>query len=274
MTSVEAIAQHYRVDNLLQTIANAVGKARPDLTIEDLAPVDEFHIGGSAATRSFLDGLVLEAEDHALDIGCGLGGTSRFAATTYGCRVTGVDLTSEYVETGRELCNWLGLQGRVALVQGNALAMDFPGGQFDKAFSLHVGMNIPDKRALMAEAWRVLKPGGVLGIYDVMRMSEGELTFPVPWATHADSSFVAGPDEYKTALHEAGFELMSEHDRSSVATRFFRDLAKATAVRHAPSALGLHVLMGTDAPAKVRNMVHHVAAGTLAPVELIARKPH
>jgi SAM-dependent methyltransferase len=276
MTSFEEIADHYGDDSLLDTIAQGVrrlGKTTTDVTVADLAPVDEFHIGGAVATRTFLENVAVQAADHVLDVGCGLGGASRFAATTYGCRVTGIDLTREYVETGRALCGWLGLEDRVGLVQGNALAMKFPDGTFDKAFVLHVGMNIPDKRALAAEVWRVLKPGGVFGVYDVMRMAEGDLTFPVPWATSSDTSFVATPSEYQKALADAGFVLKDEHNRAAVATGFFKDLEGVAARDEGPPPLGLHILMGPDAPSKVRNMISHVREGTVAPVEIIAKKP-
>jgi SAM-dependent methyltransferase len=276
MNSFETVADHYHSGRLLEAIAAGVarlGKTTTDLSVEDLAPVDEFHIGGAPATRAFLDGLALEPGDHALDIGCGIGGTSRFAATEYGCRVTGVDLTREYVETGQELCRWLDLDSRVDLVEGNAVAMSFPDEHFDKAFMLHVGMNISDKEALVAEAWRVLKPGGVLGVYDVMRRSEGTITFPVPWATEADASFVVSPDTYKAALERAGFELTREQDRGEAAGRFFENLAAATSGASEPPALGLHLLMGANAATKVQNMVQHVKSGLLSPVELIARKP-
>lgn len=66
--------------------------------------MDEFHIGGRLATESFLGRLDIGAGHHVLDVDCGLGGGSRFAAQRYGCRVPGVDLTQEYVETGNELC--------------------------------------------------------------------------------------------------------------------------------------------------------------------------
>jgi len=276
MTDLDVVASHYGRGDLLQMISTGVenlGKTPESVTIEDLAPVDEFHIGGALATRSFLERVALEAEDHVLDIGCGLGGTSRFAAETYGCRVTGMDLTREYVETGRVLCSWVGLDHHVDLVQGNALATDFSASTFDKAFMLHVGMNIADKRALAAEAWRVLKPGGVLGIYDVMRVGNEELTLPVPWATVASASSVASPDEYKNALAGAGFVLSSERNRRDFALQFFERLREAAAGADGPPPLGLHILMGGDASTKVRNMIENISQSRVAPVELIAKKP-
>jgi SAM-dependent methyltransferase len=279
MTDLDVVASHYTRGDLLKTISAGVeelGKGLESLTIEDLAPVDEFHIGGSLATRSFLKAVSIRAEDHVLDIGCGLGGASRFAAETDGCRVTGIDLTREYVETGRVLCSWVGLEHRVDLVQGNALATDFAfaANSFDKAFMLHVGMNIADKHALAAEAWRVLKPGGVLGIYDVMRLGDEELTFPVPWATVSSTSSVASPGEYKDALAGAGFLLSGERDRRRFALQFFEHLREANAGVGGPPPLGLHILMGEDASTRVQNMIENIAQSRVAPVELIAKKPN
>jgi cyclopropane fatty-acyl-phospholipid synthase-like methyltransferase len=62
--------------------------------------VDEFHIGGRTATKSFLDTLSIGKNEYVLDVGCGIGGTSRFVAHTYECRVAGVDLMKEFIETG------------------------------------------------------------------------------------------------------------------------------------------------------------------------------
>ncbi|MGI9431401.1 MAG: class I SAM-dependent methyltransferase, partial [Myxococcota bacterium] len=196
------MAAHYTHGGLLAAIAAGVerlGKTPASVLVEDLAPVDEFHIGGRVATGAFLDQVGLGASDHVLDVGCGLGGASRFAAQSYGCRVTGVDLTPEYVETGNVLCTWVGLDHRVTLEQGDATTTGFSAGMFDKAFMLHVGMNIADKSALASELHRVLAPGGTLGIYDVMRVDEGEIAFPVPWAMSAEGSAVASPAAYKAA---------------------------------------------------------------------------
>jgi len=102
------ITNHYTHGGLLQAIREGVqklGKTIDSIDVDDLGPVDEFHIGGRVATEGFLDQLDIDAAHHVVDVGCGLGGGSRFAADRYGCRVTGVDLTREYVETGNELCS-------------------------------------------------------------------------------------------------------------------------------------------------------------------------
>ena len=275
MIDLNLVANHYTRGDLLSAIRAGVeklGKTPETVTIEDLAPVDEFHIGGRMATRSFLDQIGIRPEDHVLDVGCGIGGASRFAARTYGCQVTGMDLTEEYVETGNTLCSWLGLENRVKLSQGNALAMNLPDATVDKAFMLHVGMNIPDKASLAMEVWRVLRPGGVFGIYDIMEVGGDQLKYPVPWATVAKASSLASPANYKHSLMAAGFQIVSEHDRREFALDFFERLKANSALADGPPPLGLHILMGKEAPTKVQNMIENVSRNRVAPIELIARK--
>lgn len=275
MSDLNLVANHYTRGDLLSAIRAGVeklGKTPETVTIEDLAPVDEFHIGGRMATRSFLDQIGIRPEDHVLDVGCGIGGASRFAARTYGCQVTGIDLTEEYVETGNTLCSWLGLEHRVKLSQGNALAMSLPDATVDKAFMLHVGMNIPDKASLAMEVWRVLRPGGIFGIYDIMEVGGDQLKYPVPWATVAKASSLASPANYKHSLMAAGFQIVSERDRREFALDFFERLKANSAVADGPPPLGLHILMGKEAPTKVKNMIENVSRNRVAPIELIARK--
>ena len=275
MIDLNLVANHYTRGDLLSAIRDGVeklGKTPETVTIEDLAPVDEFHIGGRMATRSFLDQIGIRPEDHVLDVGCGIGGASRFAARTYGCQVTGMDLTEEYVETGNTLCSWLGQENRVKLSQGNALAMNLPDATVDKAFMLHVGMNIPDKASLAMEVWRVLRPGGVFGIYDIMEVGGDQLKYPVPWATVAKASSLASPANYKHSLMAAGFQIVSERDRREFALDFFERLKANSAVADGPPPLGLHILMGKEAPTKVQNMIENVSRNRVAPIELIARK--
>ncbi|MEM7357019.1 MAG: methyltransferase domain-containing protein [Acidobacteriota bacterium] len=267
------VARHYTHGSLLDAIRQGVqqlGKSPETVTIEDLGPVDEFHIGGRPATESFLDQLEIEPEHNVLDVGCGLGGGSRFAAQRYGCRVSGIDLTHEYVATGTELCRWVGLSDRIELEQGDATASERPAQTYDRAYMMHVGMNIADKAALARELHRVTQPGGRVGIYDVMRVGEGELTFPVPWAAEPEGSALASPEDYKAALEAAGFRVTAERNRRDFALDFFAQLRAKTAAASGPPPLGLHILMGSSAPAKLGNMVSNISRNIIAPVELIA----
>ena len=115
----------------------------------------------------------LVAGSKVLDVGCGLGGPARFVASRFGCLVSGIDLTHEYVDTGNILSNWVGLHKKVVLQQGSAMALPFPDGQFDAVYMMHVGMNIVDKKSLFMEVFKVLKPDGIFGIYDVMQIGLG-----------------------------------------------------------------------------------------------------
>jgi ubiquinone/menaquinone biosynthesis C-methylase UbiE len=275
MSHEKAVTDNYHHGNLLQAIEDALarlGKTVDTVTIDDLAPVDEFHIGGRLATENLVNQLGVSAESHVLDVGCGLGGASRFVASHHGSRVTGIDLTPEYIETGKVICHWLKLERRVTLQQGSALAMPFADESFDGAYMLHVAMNIEDKARLFTEVARVLKPGSRFGIYDVMRNQPGDLTYPVPWATEGSSSKLATCDQYRQALTAAGFQASEPCDRSEFALAFFKRLqARVEAGRERP-ALGLHTLMRESTPARVRNMIDNIAKGYIAPVELMGWK--
>jgi len=275
MPNIDTVATHYTHGALLRAILDGVqrlGKSPDTVTVEDLGPVDEFHIGGRVATKSFLDQLEIAADDHVLDVGCGLGGASRFAAQQYGCRVTGIDLTHEYVKTGEVLCSWVGLDNRITLEQGDATATSYSDGAFDKLYMMHVGMNIANKQALASELRRVMRPGGRLGIYDVMRVGDGDLSFPVPWATTPEESDVWSPDEYKAALEAAGLRVIAERNRSAFALEFFSQLQARAGSAGGPPPLGLHILMGDAAAEKVKNMVENVLQNCVAPVELVAER--
>ncbi|HWA48752.1 MAG TPA: class I SAM-dependent methyltransferase [Dongiaceae bacterium] len=271
----QEVAAHYHLPDLVAVIRAglaALGKTPENVTPEDLAPVEEFHIGGRPATKEVLDQLRLKTGWHILDIGSGIGGPARFAAHEYGVRVTGIDLTPDYVETAATLARWVGLADRATFRQGSATALPFTQSSFDAAYMLHVGMNIDDKETLCREAARVLRPGALFAIYDVMRLGEGAITFPVPWAAHEGLSSVATPDVYKEALQLAGFELVAERNRRDFAIAFFDTIRAKTEAAGGPPPLGIHLVMGQDAPVKIANVVAGLKAGTIGPVELIARK--
>jgi ubiquinone/menaquinone biosynthesis C-methylase UbiE len=272
---VSTVERHYAQGGLIRAVTDglaSLGRTPPSVTVDDLGPVDEFHIGGRQATEELVRQLALSTGAHVLDVGSGLGGAARFVGSRYGCRVTGIDLTAEYVEAARVLSEWTGLGERLTFHHGSALATPFGDAQFDAAYMLHVGMNVFDKQALFGEVARVLKAGGTFGIYDVMKTGAAALTFPVPWAATPDISAVATPEAYKAALRASEFELLAERNRRDFAIEFFRALRARMAQAGGPPPLGLHLVMGPDAAIKIGNMMTNIEAGSIAPVELIARR--
>jgi ubiquinone/menaquinone biosynthesis C-methylase UbiE len=271
----DSVAAHYTQGQLLDRILSgieAIGKTPDTVTVDDLAPVDEFHIGGRQASEDFIGQLELSPDNHTLDVGCGIGGTSRFVASRFGCRVTGIDLTPEFVSTGQSLSDWVGLSGQVELHRGDATTMPFTDESFDAAFMLHVGMNIDDKVGLFAEVYRLIRPGGMFGIYDVMETSDEALTYPVPWASAPGTSSLATPQQYESALEQTGFDLIKVRDRREFAAEFFEETRRRMEQAGGAPPLGVHITMGESAPLKISNMVENIAEGRVSPVEIIVVK--
>ena len=274
MSTDHDVRAHYQHGGLEQAVIAAMaamGKDPACLQPADLMGADEFHIGGAQATKRLASRLALTPAMHLLDLGSGLGGPARTLAATYGCRVTGIDLSDEYVAVATSLTRRMGLADRVVFRCGSATALPFGAALFDAATLLHVGMNIADKRALCAGVHRVLRPGGVFAIYDVMRAGPGALDFPLPWSSGAETSFVEPPEAYRAALTEAGFTIVDERDRGD----FARAVVAALRARPAPAApppLGPHIVMGPAAARKIANLTGMLERGVIAPTEMIARR--
>lgn len=271
----QQVRQHYSRSDLEQAILDALtasGKDIEHLEPRDLSPVDEFHTGGRQATVDLAEQLKVTPGMHLLDIGCGIGGPSRFFAVERGCRVTGIDLTEDYVTTAAALAKRVGLDRRIAYRQASALALPFDAHTFDGATMMHVGMNIEDKPALFREVHRVLKPRGFFAIYDIMRTGDGALAYPVHWAANAETSFVVSPADYRRGLEAAGFSIVKERDRRDFAREFFRQVAARTAESGGkPPPLGIHLLMKRDVPEKIANVIGNLERGVIAPTELICQ---
>ena len=269
------VIEHYRHGTLEQALLQglaAVGKDLDRLTPEDLAPADEFHIGGRQATIDFAAEFEPAADTHWLDIGSGLGGPSRYVAHHYKCRVTGVDLSEEYVAVAGSLAERVGLGGKVSYQQSSALALPFEDNSFDGVFMQHVGMNIADKSKLFNEVHRVLKPRSIFALYDVMRGNDGIFNYPVPWASGEETNFIETPATYRALLSAEGFEVIKERDRSDFALGFFKALQTKPVRAVPPSKFGLQIIMGPTSPQKVATMIGLVERGTVKPVVMICRR--
>ncbi len=264
---IEAIVRdHYGRDDLETVMLDALRGAGVDidqLQVEDLSGLDQLHAGSVPATEHLLDALALTADTSLLDVGAGVGGPARLAAARHGGRVTGIDLSPEFVEVARRLTERVGLTDRVAFDVGSATAMPYDDAAFSRAMLIHVGMNIPEKDRVFTEVHRVLEPGGRFAVYEQMRVGDGDLTYPLPWATDESSSFVETREWYVQALQAAGFAVDSDEDRTA-----------AVAAAGGPvgtGALGPGDVFGAGFDERIGNNIADTMAGKLSPILIVAR---
>lgn len=267
------VSAHYTKPGLADAIIEGLTEAGADLdvlTIEDLAPVDEFHTAGRLTTLKALELMPLEPGMHVLDAGCGIGGTARCLAIEHGCRVTGVDLTEEYIEIAKMLTERMQLSDMCAFHHGSATEVPFDNEVFDAGVSFHVAMNIEDRPQLYAELARVLQPGSPLCVFDVMKGPTAGMRYPVPWAETEETSFLKSRDETTDLLQAAGFELRAEENLREFTMDYFRQVFAKAAAAEGPPPLGLHLLTGANTPDKFGNYAQSLETHQIEPVILVA----
>jgi SAM-dependent methyltransferase len=275
MTDVNDVSGHYTRGDLLTRLnaalaADGADPARP--TPEALAPYDHFHGRGLEATIEIADLMPARAGDHLLDIGSGIGGPARYVATRFGCRVTGIDLTPEFVDVARHLTRLAGLEDRVRFEAADALAMPFDDATFAGAYSMNVSMNIEDKAAFYRAIGRVLSPGGWLLLSEIARGDGGEPDYPTPWAASARTSFLSTPEETRAGLRDAGFDVV-ELRSSADAARAYGERSRAMVERGGkPPHRAVMLVHGELARDAMANSSRAQQDGRIVPIEVLATK--
>ena len=270
-----SVADHYARGGLLTRVLAALRDAGIDLDnlrAEDVYPLDQLHGRGLLATREHGERTGITSAMHVLDLGCGVGGAARYLAQEIGCRVTGIDLTAEFIAVARELTARCGLAEKAAFEQADALDLPFEEGTFDHVWSHNVTMNIADKTAFAAEAARVLRQGARLSLAELARGPAGEPTFPLPWAREPAHSFMATPAEMREALEAGGLRVIEQIDDTETSLASAREAA-ARAGQEPPPPLGPYLIMGDDLPARASNVSQARIEGRIVDQFIIAEKP-
>jgi SAM-dependent methyltransferase len=269
------IHTYYSPNDLYNKIIEGLHKLGKDLskiTLDDLQPVDEFHIRGDVATEELIKLSGFTSDMHILDVGCGIGGSTRRLSDQTGCRVTGIDLSDEYIDVAQQLTQLIDMQERVTFRACSALDMPFEDNFFDGVWSLQMNMNVEDKLSWLEEVHRVLKPGGRAVLYEVCAHKNTPLHFPVPWAQESSMSFLVPPESFREVISAAGFEIELWNDKTDLAQKAF---ANATAPVGEPKlpVLGVYMLVGKDIQTKAYNLHRNLDEERVSLIEAVATKP-
>jgi ubiquinone/menaquinone biosynthesis C-methylase UbiE len=254
------VDKHYGFGGIMEKIEaglNLAGKDADSLTVDDLAPIDEFHTRGREATLEVAELANLMASDLVLDVGCGLGGTARHLAQQYKCNVVGVDLTEEYISVGEKLTELVGLSDLVELRHGSALEIPYEDERFDIVWTEHVQMNIADKNRFYSEIARVLKPGGRLLFHDVFRGLGDPPFYPAPWAEDESISALVTESEARSIIEQVGLEIDQWIGKVQDSIEFFKRVSTRIEA-DGPPPIGIHLLMGDNAKDKLHNHVRNL----------------
>lgn len=258
---LDRVRDHYRATGLTDRLKTALATFGPEeerLKPGQLATLDQFHTRGLAATAELANLAVISAGMSVLDVGSGVGGPARFLAETYGCQVTGLDLSEPFVEAARYLTARTGQDDKVSFETGSALALPFEDGMFDAALLQHVAMNIADRPLLYREIRRVLKPGGKFATFDVV-LNSGDPLYPVPWARTPGESFLLTAEATCEAIEAAGFGTLVRRDDTTVAKAWFAELRASGP----PPTLNLGVVMGQGFAELATNLGRNLMEGRL-----------
>ena len=274
MSDTHSISDHWGTGDVFAKIKDAMQSAGIDpktVTIEQLAPVDHFHARGFPATVELADALPIEAGQHLVDIGCGIGGPARYLANRFDCKVDGLDITAPFVEAGNQLSKLVGMQDQVRIAHGDGQELPYADETFDGGYAQHVTMNVPDRTTFFAEAFRVLKSGAFFALTEHGLGEVGNPYHPVPWSEDGAGAYLMRPVDTVTALKNAGF---AEIEVTDTGEKYLQGYLRAIELAEKGEApvFGVHILLGKLAPQIVRNAARNIEEKRTHPIQIICRK--
>lgn len=275
MNSVaQLVERYYGHTGIMESVMAALREQGIDLRRvrpDDLAPMDEFHVRGREGTVELASRIIWNPSMNVLDVGSGVGGSSRYLNTTFGCHVTGIDLTKEFVETAIGLSDLVGLNGSIKFFHGSALELPFGDNAFDVVWTQHTQMNIEDKRRFYAEMARVLRPGGQLLFHDIFRHGQSRPYYPMPWAEDPAISFLATPETARKLVESTGLTVTQWEDTSERSLVWMNQMAEKAKQNGRPP-FSVQVIMGPDIRQRLDNFRRSLQDGHLRVVQAVAVK--
>jgi len=166
------------------------------------------------STERMCQGADLAPEHSVLDVGCGYGALARHIAKRYGCHVLATNISERELEHGRVLTQEAGLSGLVSFEPADFHELQYEDGRFDRYFSQESFLHAVDKRRVLEEARRVLKPGGRLVFTDILVRSGTPAEDRERIYARVNSPDMWDAPDYLSALEALGFRLLRNEDWS------------------------------------------------------------
>jgi len=257
-----SVEQHYYCEGIFETILDALRQQGIiNITRKDISAVDEFHVRGATVSAELAREAGFTENSKVLDVGCGIGGPCRMLADEYGCKVTGIDITNEFIRTAGLLSRLVGLKDLTDFIQADALQLPFADKSFDFVWTQHVQMNIENKSKFYSEIKRVLIEEGIFIYYDIFSRNKQSITYPVPWANDESLSYLVTLTELDDLLSGSGFIKIQTKDQTNEAIKFFTELLNRQS-KDGPSKMGLHLLI-ENAGEKIGNLLKNIKENKL-----------
>ena len=259
-------------EGALQTLAKQ-GITADAVKVEDLHGLDMLHMGGLAATDELAAMAGIQAGQRVLDVGSGVGGPARRLASKYGAELWGVELSETLCETAIEFTALVELEEQVHFRHGSALDLSFDDGVFDAVTMQHVAMQIAEKEKLFDELTRVIKPGGCLALHELFA-GDGELHYPLPWATESSMSALEPIFEFSERLSKAGFSVGTFVDHSENGRNFHEAIIESynTALARNEETKGLSIEVMVARLRASLSMERNLRIGSIKVGMVVSRK--
>jgi O-methyltransferase StaMB len=186
-------------------------------------------VAATRLTDMVIDRVRVDHTHHVLDVGCGIGGPALRMARRTGARISGITVSRDQITQANEAVAADGLADQVDFQRADAMNMPFEDNSFDAVFALESIIHIPDRRQVLGEIGRVLRPGGRLVLTDFFERApipENKLPY-VRLLLENSMMSTARIEDYPAMLRDAGMLFEEIVDISEHATRrTFKEMSK------------------------------------------------
>lgn len=246
-----------------------------ELPLTQLLLGDSFHPGGNTLTRQLAEQTLVGPGTQVLDIACGVGNSARLLAETFGAVVTGVDFSSQLLDTARSISAKTPYATRLEFLQGDAQQLPCAAAQFDVVLCECALCTFANAPGALAEMLRVLKPGGRLALSDIT------LSAPLPSALQSSLglalciSGARSAADYRELIEHSGFTALRFWDVSHVLLEMVQKIEQRLQLAEVTAALQQTALPETmgDPRATLDSARTFIAQGGLGYGLFVARKP-